>query len=90
MKTAKDKAYQLVKKYYKLTATDNRSYAFEDAIILHHTKGELKAVNRAKLVALTAVEDILDALSFLRNVQNIDDISSEYWDEVKQEIENIK
>lgn len=54
------KALELVEKYYKLTATDNRSYVFNDAIVLHKTRKQLKAIIKAKECALLAVDEILN------------------------------
>jgi hypothetical protein len=64
--TPKDKALELVQKYFK---ANHQPYGFKDA----------------KQCALIAVDEILDMVKHTP----IEFIETDYWQEVKQEIENL-
>ena len=64
--TPKDKALELVQKYFK---ANHQPYGFKDA----------------KQFALIAVDEILDMVKHTP----IEFIETDYWQEVKQEIENL-
>ena len=64
--TPKEKALELVQKYFK---ANHQPYGFKDA----------------KQCALIAVDEILDMVKHTP----IEFIETDYWQEVKQEIENL-
>jgi hypothetical protein len=79
MKT-KEKAEDLVDKFYQTTPNE---YFVNEPIGI---KGRYKSWEQAKESALIAVNEILFALKYDMNPTSG---SIKYWDEVKQEIENL-
>lgn len=56
-----EKALLLMEQFYALTATDNRSYPFNDAMVRHQHIAPLKAVVRARDVSALCVQHIINA-----------------------------
>ena len=78
--TPKEKADELIEKVKKATTYKYQEYAGANYSTFEHDIEELKSV------ALIMVDEIIDALDF-NQWQNAKQIV--FWQEVKQEIENI-
>ena len=82
---AKEKAEDLVDKFYQTTPNE---YFVNEPIGI---KGRYKSWEQAKQCALIAVDEILNGYEFdsldIKHKRIMDNIN--YWDEVKQEIENL-
>ena len=81
--TPKEKAIELVDKFYQ--TTPNECFVNEPIGIA----GRYKAWNQSKQCALIAVDEILDLKHIVTLRRNMHEMELEYWDEVKQEIENL-
>jgi hypothetical protein len=83
--TPKEKAIELVDKFYQ--TTPNECFVNEPIGIA----GRYKAWNQSKQCALIAVDEILNGYEFdsldIKHKRIMDNIN--YWDKVKQEIENL-
>lgn len=75
--TPKEKAEELVDKFYQTTPNE---YFVNEPIGI---KGRYKSWEQAKECAIIAVDEILSVIWINLN----DDV--DYWDKVKQEIENL-
>ena len=73
------KAQELVDKFYQTTPNE---YFVNEPIGI---KGRYKSWEQAKQCALIAVDEILDMVKHTP----IEFIETDYWQEVKQEIENL-
>jgi hypothetical protein len=75
--TAKEKANELFGKYYsRIEHTLSEEYSLHERFIV-------------KQCALIAVDEILDLKHIVTLRRNMHEMELEYWDEVKQEIENL-
>ena len=81
--TPKEKAEELVDKFYQTTPNE---YFVNEPIGI---AGRYKAWNQSKQCALIAVDEILDLKHIVTLRRNMHEMELEYWDEVKQEIENL-
>lgn len=81
--TAKEKAQELVNKFRKYASGDDDDYRFSPAI----------EKENAKLCAVLAVDEILNNAVKYNAYDGVTDsdiwIDTEYWEEVKQEIEKL-
>ena len=77
--TPKEKAEELVDKFYQTTPNE---YFVNEPIGI---KGRYKSWEQAKQCALIAVDEILDMVKHTP----IEFIETDYWQEVKQEIEKL-
>ena len=83
--TAKEKAEELVDKFYQTTPNE---YFVNEPIGI---KGRYKSWEQAKQCALIAVDEIINGYEFdsldIEHKRIMDNIN--FWDEVKQEIERL-
>ena len=81
--TPKEKAKELVDKFYQ--TTPNEAWINEP---LGCTQN-YKSWEQSKQCGLIAVDEILDLKHIVTLRRNMHEMELEYWDEVKQEIENL-
>jgi hypothetical protein len=83
--TPKEKAQELFDKYYRLFNNfPNYQYVIENLNTIQDEK-----LYTTKQCALIAVNEILDLKHIVTLRRNMHEMELEYWDEVKQEIENL-
>jgi hypothetical protein len=78
--TPKEKAFELINKFNQYTVV----------CVTHYSNGKMEENKQdAKQCALIAVDEILDLKHIVTLRRNMHEMELEYWDEVKQEIENL-
>lgn len=95
MDTAKEKAKELVEKYYKATYKDNRALGFNDAfrkssLLVEAGRCGLDSIGRARECAIICVDEIIEVLGSAGVYSFADKKVTNFWDNVKKEIEKLK
>jgi hypothetical protein len=72
-----------------MTPKEKAKELFDKMFLIIENKGMYDDLYRAKQCALIAVDEILDLKHIVTLRRNMHEMELEYWDEVKQEIENL-
>jgi hypothetical protein len=72
-----------------MTPKEKALELFDKMFLIIENKGMYDDLYRAKQCALITVDEILDLKHIVTLRRNMHEMELEYWDEVKQEIENL-